>query len=905
MSPWPFRRVLPPGAVRSDKEDIREEIELHLELRAQELMREGAPPDEARRLAEERFGDVARIEGELRRDRRRSRRSGGRGAMESLKQDLASALRTFRRSPGFVVVAVLTLGIALGGNTAIFSVVDAALLQALPFPRHQGLVVLEGYQALNGEKAVRGASVPEFRDWQERSNTVSLMAAVGQPTMTLTGDGQAERVDGEVVSEEYFRILGVDAALGRMFTEDETVPDAHPVALLSWNLWQRRYGGDVGVVGRDIEVDDRSVTVVGVLPRDFQGIGLTTDIFLPMASTYGQETRESRGGRFLTVIGQLLPGVTVGTAQAELDGIAGDLAAEYPQTNHDRGCRIRTFRDFYLGTTLGTSLGASAGTTARLLWVLLGAGGVLLLIAAANVSNLLLVRAHARTRELVIRRALGADARRVVRQLLTESLVLALIGGMAGVVLGAWGLTLLVRFIPPGVLPEYVSPALNPRVFAFSFVVLAMAGVLAGAAPAVVGARVHIAPTLREGGSGAATGGGLRRVRARHLFVVFQVALALSLLTGAGLLVRSFRAQVEVSRGFDVHDLVAFSLSLPSSRYPRGTDITTFADELLRRVQETPGVSSASISSNLPFRGGNRGAFIRTDENPDVDVRVWWHSVSPTTMQTLGERMRSGRFIHADDREGGRAVVVIGEAMAKRVFGDDEPLGRRIYLGSDTSTDNAVEIVGVLQDVRYRDLTQSLMAETNSPDVYLPFAQLPTRSIEVAARVTRDPATTISALRRVVASLDPALPVYRANPLEDDWRSQTARPRFAASLMSVFSVLAAILACVGIYGVLAFGVGQRAREIAVRRAVGASTGRVARSVVGDGMQLVLAGLVVGILLTLVAGRALRGLLFGIGPDDPTTLLGVASLMVVAGLVAVALPAWRATRHDPATALSAE
>jgi len=825
--------------------------------------------------------------------------------MESLKQDLAYAMRTFRRNPGFVAVAVLTLGIALGGNTAIFSVVDAALLQALPFPRHQGLVVLEGYQSVDGERAIRGASVPEFRDWQRRSNTVALMAAVGQPTETLTGDGQAEQVDGEVVSEDYFRILGVEAALGRTFSADEVVPDAHPVAVLSWNLWQRRYGGDAGVIGRDIEVDDRSVTVVGVLPRGFQGIGLTTDIFSPMATTFTQGTRESRGSRFLTVIGELADGVTPGTAQAELDGIARDLSAEYPQTNRDRGCQIRTFREFYLGTTLGLSLGASAGTTARLLWVLLGAGGLLLLIAAANVSNLLLVRAHARTREIVIRRALGADAGRVVRQLLTESLVLAFLGGVVGIALGAWGLALLGRFVPTGVLPPYVAPTLNPTVFAFSFVVLALAGTFAGVAPALAGARVHIAPTLREGGSGAATGAGLRRLRAQNVFVVLQVALALSLLTGAGLLVRSFRAQVAVSPGFDVENLVAFSLSLPRSRYPRATDVTTFADELLRRVRETAGVRSASISSNLPFRGGNSGVFIRTDADPDVNVRVWRHSVSPTTLRTLGERMRSGRFISVDDRAGGHAVVVIGEAMSRRIFGGENPLGRRIYLGSDTSADNAAEIVGVLQDVRYRDLTQSLMADTNSPDVYFAFAQLPTRSIEVAARVSGDPGAALSALRGVVTSLDPGLPVYGANPVEDDWRAQTARPRFAASLMTLFSVLAAVLACVGIYGVLAFGVGQRGREIAVRRAIGASAARVARGVVGDGLWLVLAGLVVGMLLTLAGGRVLRGLLFGIDPGDPATLVAVASLMALAGLLAAALPAWRAARRSPATALNAE
>ena len=393
--------------------------------------------------------------------------------------------------------------------------------------------------------------------------------------------------------------------------------------------------------------------------------------------------------------------------------------------------------------------------------------------------------------------------------------------------------------------------------------------------------------------------------RAQHLFVVLQVALALSLLTGAGLLVRSFRAQVAVSPGFDVHDVVAFSLSLPRSRYARGADITAFTDELLRRVQETPGVRTASISSGLPFRGGNSGVFIRTDADPDMNVRVWRHSVSPSTLETLGERMASGRYIGPDDLAGSRGVVVIGEAMARRVFGEDNPVGRRIFLGSDTSADNAAEIVGVLRDVRYRDLTQSLMQEANSPDIYFSFAQIPTRSVDVAARVSGDPASTLAALRRVVASLDPALPLYDANLLEDDWRAQTARPRFAASLMVLFSVLAAVLASVGIYGVLAFSVGQRGREIAVRRAIGASAGRVARGVVGDGLWLVLAGLVVGTLLTLAAGRVLRGLLFGVGSDDPTTLVGVASLMALAGLVAAALPAWRAARRNPATALNAE
>jgi len=909
VPPWPFRKTLPPGAGSSGEAEIREEIELYLELRTEELMREGVPPEEARRLAEERFGDVARIESDLRRGGRVGGWERGRRIMSALGRDLAYALRTFRRSPGFVVVAVLTLGVAVGGNTAIFSVVDAALVQALPFPRHDGLVVLEGYQSVNGEKAVRWASAPEFRDWRDRSRTVSPMAAVAQPTLTLTGDGEAERVSGEVVSADYFRILGVDAAVGRTFTaEEQATPDAHAVAVLSWDLWQRRYAGDRNVLGRTIQIDERPFTMVGVLPEGFQGVSMSADVFLPISMIsvpYGNGILQSRGSRFLTVIGSLANGATPAAAQAELNGIARDLAAEHPETHNDRGCLIQTGRDFFLGATLGSSLGTSASTTARLLWVLLGAGGLLLLIAAANVANLLLVRAHARTREIVVRRALGAGAGRVARQLLTESLVLALLGGVVGMALGAWGLSLLVRFTPDGVLPAYATPSLNPQVFAYSLIVLAGAGVLAGLAPAVAGARVQIATGLREGGRGETSGGGIHRLRGGHVFVVLQVALALALLVGAGLLVRSARAQLAVDPGFDLDGLVAFRVSLPRTRYPSQGEITNFTQELLSRVRETPGVQAASVSSNLPFRGGNTGVFVHTDREPATPVRVWAHQVSPATMQTLGARLRSGRFFTSGDDSGAPGVTVISEAMARRVFPGENPIGRKIYLGRDTTTENGAEVVGVLDDVRYRNLTEDLMAAANSPDVYYSILQIPARTLEVAVRVSGDPSAAIPSLRGVVAALDPALPVYQANPVKDDWRAQTARPRFAAFLMAVFSALAAVLACVGIYGVLAFSVGRRSREIAVRRAVGASASDVAREVVVGGLRLAAVGLAVGVLLSLAGGRVLRGLLFGVAPTDPWTLASVVGVMAAVALAAAAVPAWRAMRRDPAEVLNSE
>ena len=896
----PFLRSLRPGQVRSDsREEIREEIEHYLELRAGELEEEeGLSPEEARREAEERFGDQRRIETELRRQARRRRvRRETTMTMSSLRQDLTYALRTFRRNPGFTVVAVLTLALALGGNTAIFSVVDAALLQALPFEDHEELVFLNGYHLDEGQIAIRGASFPEFRDWKEGAATIESMAAVEGASLAVAGEGIAERLVTEIVTRDYFQALRAEAAQGRTFLpEEHAEPDARPVAVISHSLWERRYGMDPSALGADLIVNDRPLTIVGVMPEGFRGtnLALGTDLWIPdqmMSLDMGAEVLEARGARFLTVLGRLAPGVGVEGAQEELDAIARGLQRTYPRAHEDRWAQVQTFRDGYLGDT------------GRLLWILMGAGAVLLMIAAANVANLLLVRAHGRTRELVLRRALGAEGRRVAAQLLVESVSLATLGGVLGMGVAIWALEILGPMIPAGALPGYVEPELSATAFLFSLGVLALAGVVIGLVPAASSARLDIATRLREGAH-ASTSAGLRRLRPQHVFVVAQVALALVLMVGAGLLTRSFRAQIEVETGARLEGVQAMALQLPRSRYDDRETLWNFARELRRQLSALPGAERAAIASDLPLWSGSSGAYIfREGDGPDDRIRIHRHFVTPEYFETLDVELLDGRLLDETDVDGAPAVIVITDAMARRVFPGERAVGKTMSLAPNDEV--PVEVVGVIEDLRYRDITTSLMADANSPDVFFSYGQIPSRNLAVAVRARVEPEALGPAMRQVVAELDPDLPIFRLQPLIEGWRSQTATPRFAAFLMSLFSALAAVLASVGIYGVLAFTVGQRAQEIAIRRAIGASGGRVARSVLGDGLKLAAFGLVVGGVGSLAGARVLDRFLYGIEATDPVTFVSVGGAMVAVAFVAAVLPAVRAVRRHPAEALTQE
>jgi predicted permease len=897
MSRWPFLRSLRPGQVRSDAaEDIHEEIELYLDLRAAELEEQGMNPVEARRLAQERFGDPKRIERELRRQaKRRDMRQGTTMTMGGIGRDLGYAARSFRMNPGFFGVAVITLALALGGNTAIFSVVDAALLQALPFEDHEELVFVNGYHLVDGEVSIRGASFPEFRDWRERTRSLSSLVAVDGTTLTLTGDGEAEQLSAELVTEGYFALLGGSPERGRTFlAEEHGEPGAHPVAVISDGLWERRFGRDQGVVGRDLVVNDRPLTIIGVMPPTFGGTNLTTDVWVPasMISLVSDPgILDARGSRFLTVIGRLAPGSDIASAQTELDVVARDLQASFPEAHEDRFAQVETFRDGYLGSTGG------------LLWILMGAGGVLLLIAAANVANLLLVRSHGRAREFVLRRALGAESSRIASQLLTESVLLALVGGVAGMTVAVWALSVLGPMIPAGVLPGYVEPALSRTAFVFSLVALTFVGLTTGLVPAVASARIDLAGQLREGGR-AGMGSGRRGPSAQQVFVVAQVALALVLMVGAGLLTRSVRAQLAVDTGAEIEGVQAMRIVLPNSRYDSNEVVWSFAGELERRLDALPGVVVASLASDLPFRGGSSASYIlKEGSGPEERIRFHRHFVTPSYFRTLGVELVEGRYLTDDDVDGAAGVIVITESMARRVYPGESAVGRIMWL--DPAGTQSAEIVGVVEDVRYRDVTTSLMADANSPDVFFSYWQIPSRGIEVAVRAQGDAETVGPAMRGVVAELDSDLPIFGLEPLGVAWRAQTATPRFAAFLMSLFSGLAAILACVGIYGVLAFAVGQRSQEIAIRRAIGASGGSVARAVVVDGLKLAMIGLFLGGAGALAGSRVLERFLFGVETTDPVTFLTVSGGMITVAVVAALLPALRATRRDPADALKAE
>jgi predicted permease len=897
VSGWPFRRVLRPGQVRSDlDEEIRDEIELYLELRTRELVDEGMAPDAARRLAEERFGDASHIQAQLRRQASQGRsREGMMRVLEMFRRDLFYAVRTLRKSAGFTAVAVLTLGLAAGGNAAIFSVVDAALLQALPFADHEELVFLNGYHLVDGEISIRGASFPEFRDWKEAASTVGQMAATSEASLALTGEGQAERVQTEIVTADYFDALGVSAVIGRTFdpVEHEEV-GAHPVAAISWNLYERRFGADPAALGQTLVVNDQPLTIAGVLPPGFGGVGLATDLWVPegmISLLVGPQTLEQRGSRFLTVIGRLAPGAELDVSQAEMDQIARTLQESFPRAHEDRFAQVEPFREGYLGTT------------GNLLWLLLGAGGVLLLIAAANVANLLLVRSHGRSREIVLRRALGAEGSQVAAQLLTESVILSLLGGVAGLAFSSLALSVLGPMIPQGVLPGYVDPALSVGALVYSTVLLAIVGIATGLAPAVSSARFDLATRLREGSNGAG-GRGRGRINAQHAFVVAQVALALVLMVGAGLLTRSFRAQLAVDVGSDIDGVVAMSMRLPASRYDSNETIVNFTSELERRLSEVPGAVSASVSSDLPFRNGASGSYILRDgDGPDDRIRFHRHSASAGFFATLDVEVLQGRALDRNDIAGAPDVIVVTEALADRVYPGTSALGQTMHLRPDGTM--PVQVVGVIRDIRFRDVTTSLLADANSPDVFFAMAQSPTRSVEAAVRTGGDPSEVMAAMRAVVSELDPDLPVYNVAPLVDAFRIQTATPRFAAFLMGLFSVLAAVLASVGIYGVLAFSVDQRSKEIAIRRAIGASTTSLARSVIGDGLRLAAIGLVVGGVATVFVSSLLQSFLFEVGASDPTTIVTTVVAMIGVAAIAAIVPAARAMARSPADALNAE
>ena len=815
--------------------------------------------------------------------------------MDTLVADLRVALRSLKRRPSFALVVITTIAVAFAGTTTIMAVVDNVILRPLAFDHPEELILAQG--VAGPERGPRGLSYPETVDWRDRSQSFAGLAAYAAISLNvIRPKGEPVRINSEIVSADFFKVLGVQAALGRTFlADDDRVPDARPVVVISHSLWQSMFDR-ADVVGETVAVNGRPFTIVGIMPTGFRGLSFDTEMWIPtmmVSAVRPVSALETRDSRWLRLVGRVRRGTSLDQAQRDLDRVGGELAREYPATNTDRSARLVPLREYYLGAT------------EPLLWSLFGGVGFLLLVACANVLSMQLVRAASRRREMALRVALGAGRRRIIRQLLVEGVVLAVVGAAAGVVMALWAVDVLVPLVPNGFLPAYARITIDLRVLAATTVLAIVAGTAFGLVPALTRARHDLVTDLKDGAPSAAAGlGSLRRMRAQQVFVVGQVALAFVLLAGAMLMVRSLREQLAVNPGFRADDIVVARVALPLDRYS-AEQRTRFADQIVERVAALPGVMSAAVGTDVPLRGLESGGHLSYDGGPSESVYYARHRVTPDYFSTLGIRIERGRGFTRADGPNTPEVAIVSASMARRLWPDREAVGQRLVVAGTDGPLPAVTVVGVAADVRFRDLTASLAAAGTQVDVYFPFAQETDETIEIVVRSTIDPASVAAGVRRSVQAIDALLPVYRVATLEDALSRQTASARFGSVVLSIISIVATALAAVGIYGLLAFVVGASRREIAIRMALGAAGTRVVGIIVRKGMALALVGAALGVAIAVPSTRALTAVLFGVPAGDPMTLGGMAALVCAVALVACWIPAMRASQIPPQSALKAD
>lgn len=797
-------------------------------------------------------------------------------------QDVRYALRSLRAAPGFAVVVLLTLALGVGANTTMFSVVNALLLRPLPYAAPGQLVaVWQDHRAL-GRDDPEWFPPPDFFDWQERNRTFAAMAAVQGWGATLSGDGEPQRVTGLSVSHDYFRLLGVPLAHGRAPDAAEDVPGGARVLVVSHAFWQERLGGVPDVVGRTVTLNDEPWTVVGVLPQDYRDPFGRAAVY--RALRLSRDGPCGRGCYTLRVVGRLKPGVTLDQAQADVGGIARRLAEQFPGTNRDVGAWLVPLHRQLVGDVRPALL------------ALFGAVGFVLLIACLNIANLLVARATARAREVAVRTALGAGQGRLLRQFLTESVVLSVLGGALGLLLATWGTRLVAARLPEGMTDLY-RIAVDGRVVAFTVAVSVLAAMLFGLGPAVGAARGAPASTLRSEGRGASAGARVRRVR--DALVVGEVALALVLLAGAGLMMRSFVERQRVAPGFAPERLLLVQYALPTLRYPAGSAaLAGFHEALTARLARDPGVRAVGVSTEVPLQGGDGDLDFQVEGRPaERPPSAWMRAVTPDYLRALGAPLVAGRGFTAEDRAGAPRVALISETFARRHWPGESALGRRITLGGDTVP---VTVVGIVNDMRFDAVDAPAKVE-----LFLPQAQMARRAVTLVVRTAGDPSALVPTVRRELAALDPTVPLGAVETMEGRMRESLAMPRLYASLFTIFAGAALALAAVGIYGVIAYTVERRTREFGIRLALGARAQDVRGLVVRQGMGPVVVGVAVGLVGALGATRGLRGLLFGVGVADPVTFGATTGFLMGVALLAAYLPARRATRVAATEALRAE
>ena len=799
--------------------------------------------------------------------------------MEAIRHDLQYSLRNLCKSPGFAIVAVVVLSLGIGANTAIFSVVNSVLLRPLPYEDPKRIVmVFENNLAKGWDDFM--VSPANFIDWREQSQTFESVAAFRTATLNLAGDLEPERVLGARVSQNLFESLSARPFLGRTFSPEEDQPGADRVIIISYGLWQRRFGGSESLIDQPILVNGKSSIVIGVMPRGFQ-FPNRTEAWVPMA--FSTDDLRSRGAHFISVVARLKPDASQQTAQADLTAIAARLQERYPKSNAGWGAKVTPLLD------------VTVGKARPALLVLLGAVVLVLLIACANVANLLLARATTRQKEIAIRTALGASRARLIRQLLTESLVLSLAAGVVGVVLAFWGVTLIVSISPESI-PRAQQIGMDGRVLGFSLLVSVLTGLVFGTLPALQASKPDLNETLKE--TARSSSGGKPSRIARNLLVVFEVAVSFALLVGAGLLIRSFLRVCDVDPGFRAQNIVTMQMTLPQAKYTKPAQQLHFVEQVLERIKALPGIEAAGATTTLPFVGDYINSFT-IDGPSSLDVNelasATYYAVTPDYFRTMSIPLIRGRCFSEHDAQTGPRVVVINQTLAQRYFQNDDPVGRQIRISDGAKI--AREIVGVVGDVKQHGLESVTTAQ-----LYEPYAQAPLNNFTLTIRTSNDAETLTPVIRNQIYAEDRDQAVANLKSVDQIVSDSVASRRLTVFLLAVFAFIALSLAAVGLYGVLAYSVTQRAHEIGIRIALGAKPRDVFRLVIGQALLLSSLGGLIGLAGSFALTRLISNLLFGIGAGDPATYIAILATLYAVVLLASYVPARRATRVDPVIAL---
>lgn len=873
-----LRSLLRRATVESEMDD---ELRFHSERQIEKYLREGLSRDDAARRARMAFGGIEEV-------KENCRDARGVSLVEALVQDLRYGWRTLLRSPSFTSTALLTIALGIGVNTALFSVIYSVLLSPLPFEDAAGLIQLNETTPKVGDVSV---SYPNFEDWRERSRAFSEMTAVATTEFNLAGISQPEHINGLAVSPDFLSMTGVHPILGRRFNAGEGKAGAQPVVLLSYSLWQSHFGGDRNVAGKVIQLDGRGFSIVGVLPPSFRWTE-KCDVMEPLGVWLTKnEAAKNRGDRGdLLVLGRLAPDVGIDRARAEMAGIARSLAREYPQANAQFGIRLRPLRDVFSGDMRPEML------------LLQIAAFFVLMVACANVANLFLMRGAGRAKEIALRSAIGASGGRIIRQILTESLLVGVLGGLAGIGLSMVAIAVLSHWIPQDALGG-ATVRMNGSVLVFSACLIVLSVFAFGLGPALQSSRAGVQAELREGAKSTATG---KRMRWRSLLATGELALALILLVGAGLMIKSLYRLLSVDPGFQAARVLKVDMSLRPERYKNDAARIAFWRRVLAEVRAIPGVESASVGTAIPLTNDHSRTDIipegrpaaKPGGNPHPDI----HVVSPGYEKTLGIRLLSGRGFADTDSENGERVALVNAMLAKRVFPGADPIGEHFTFNYDGAgqAPKWITVVGVLADTKMYGLANPARLE-----VYLPFCQAAQDGMTLLVKSSKEPPTLGGAIRRVVASIDKEQPVFGTTTMQDVVDASVSEPRITLMLLGLFSGLALVLAAIGIYGVISYSVGQREKEIGIRIALGAKRGDVLRLILAQGGKIAAAGIVSGVAASMVLTRLIAKLLYSVSAFDPATFAAASFGLALIAIAACYIPARRSMGVDPLTALRQE